>query len=465
MIVAYSRPIAMKIHKRILELRPEWTEKVKVVMTSGNKDPEEWADIIGGKAYKKELAKKFKDENDTMKIAIVVDMWLTGFDVPSLATMYVYKPMKDHNLMQAIARVNRVFPEKAGGLIVDYVGIAAALKDAMKRYTKRDQSNYGNNDIKDRAYSEFKERLEICRDLLHGYDYSNFQHGSPAERARLIKGAVNHMFAPDKAIDCKDFIKNASLLRQAVTLCRSLLIGEERFEVGFMESVRTLIVRLQRPGKVTKREINQRIAALIEQSVTSDGVVNLFDEQSEFSLFDEKFMEEVRKMKEKNLAVKLLEDLIRGRVRTLTRSNLVTGELFSNRFSETLNRYINGLLSNEEVIQELLKMAQEMMKAEQQGNDLGLTNEEKAFYDALTRPQAVKDFYSNEQLVELTKELTDMLRKNRTIDWNRRESERANMRRLVKRLLKKYKNPPEEAENAMNIVLKQCEQWAENQDM
>lgn len=430
-----------------------------MVMTSGNKDPEEWADIIGGKAYKKELAKKFKDENDTMKIAIVVDMWLTGFDVPSLATMYVYKPMKDHNLMQAIARVNRVFPEKAGGLIVDYVGIAAALKDAMKRYTKRDQSNYGNNDIKDRAYSEFKERLEICRDLLHGYDYSNFQHGSPAEHARLIKGAVNHMIAPDKAIDCKDFIKNASLLRQAVTLCRSLLIGEERFEVGFMESVRTLIVRLHRPGKVTKREINQRIAALIEQSVTSDGVVNLFDEQSEFSLFDEKFMEEVRKMKEKNLAVKLLEDLIRGRVRTLTRSNLVTGELFSNRFSETLNRYINGLLSNEEVIQELLKMAQEMMKAEQQGNDLGLTNEEKAFYDALTRPQAVKDFYSNEQLVELTKELTDMLRKNRTIDWNRRESERANMRRLVKRLLKKYKYPPEEAENAMNIVLKQCEQW------
>ena len=170
-------------------------------------------------------------------------------------------------------------------------------------------------------------------------------------------------------------------------------------------------------------------------------------------------------MKEKNLAVKLLEDLIRGRVRTLTRSNLVTGELFSNRFSETLNRYINGLLSNEEVIQELLKMAQEMMKAEQQGNDLGLTNEEKAFYDAMTRPQAVKDFYSNEQLVELTKELTDMLRKNRTIDWNRRESERANMRRLVKRLLKKYKYPPEEAENAMNIVLKQCEQWAENQDM
>ena len=464
MIVGYSRPIAMKIYKRILELRPNWTEKVKVVMTSGNKDPEEWADIIGGKAYKKELAKKFKNENDEMKIVIVVDMWLTGFDVPSLATMYVYKPMRDHNLMQAIARVNRVFPEKAGGLIVDYVGIAAALKEAMKRYTKRDRDNYGNNDIKEKAYSEFKEKLEICRDLLHSYDYSNFHYGTPAERAQLIKGGVNFLIAPEKANDCKEFIKNATLLRQAVTLCRSLLIEEERFEVSFIESVRILIIRLQNPGKISKKEINQRIAALIEQSVQSDGVVNLFNEQTEFSLFDEKFMAEIRKMKEKNLAAKMLEDLVRGVVRTMIRSNIVTGELFSNRFSETLNRYVNGLITNEEVIQELLKLAQEMMDAEKQGNSLGLSNDEKAFYDALTRPQAVKDFYTNEELVALTKELTDMLRKNRTIDWNRREAERANMRRLIKRLLKQYKYPPEDAEDAMNTVLKQCEQWAENQE-
>ncbi|MBQ3806014.1 MAG: type I restriction endonuclease subunit R [Prevotella sp.] len=464
MIVAYSRPIAMKIYRRILELRPDWTEKVKVVMTSGNQDPEEWADIIGGKAYKKELAKKFKDEDDPMKIAIVVDMWLTGFDVPSLATMYVYKPMKEHNLMQAIARVNRVFPEKAGGLIVDYVGIASALKDAMKRYTKRDRDNYGNNDIKEKAYSEFTEQLEICRDLFHGYDYSAFHYGVPEERAMLIKGGVNFMIAPGKADDCKAFIKSASLLRQAVTLCRSLLTEEERFEESFMESVRILIIRLQNPGKISKREINKRIVTLIEQSVQSDGVVNLFDEKAEFSLFDEKFMEEVRKMKEKNLAAKLLEDLLRGRVRAMIRSNIVTGELFSERFSKTLNRYVNGMITNEEVIQELLKLAQEMMTAEQQGNDLGLSNEEKAFYDALTRPQAVKDFYSNDQLVAMTKELTDMLRKNHTIDWNRREAERANMRRLVKRLLKQYKYPPEEAEDAMNIVLKQCEQWTENQE-
>jgi type I restriction enzyme R subunit len=465
MIVGYSRPIAMKIYKRILELRPGWTEKVKVVMTNGNKDPEEWADIIGGKAYKKELAKKFKDENDEMKIAIVVDMWLTGFDVPSLATMYVYKPMRDHNLMQAIARVNRVFPEKAGGLIVDYVGIAAALKEAMKRYTKRDRDNYGNNDIKEKAYTEFKEKLEICRDLLHGYDYSNFHYGTPMERAQLIKGCVNFLIAPDKADACKEFIKNATLLRQAVTLCRSLLVEEERFEVSYMESVRILILRLQNPGKISKKEINKRIAALIEQSVKSDGVVNLFDEQTEFSLFDEKFMEEIRKMKEKNLAAKMLEDLVRGVVRTMVHSNIVTGELFSNRFSETLNRYVNGLITNEEVIQELLKLAQEMMNEEKQGNALGLSNDEKAFYDALTRPQAVKDFYTNDELVALTKDLADMLRRNRVIDWNRREAERANMRRLVKRLLKQYKYPPEDAEDAMNTVLKQCEQWAENQDI
>lgn len=465
MIVAYSRPIAMKIYRRILELRPDWTEKVKVVMTSGNKDPEEWAAIIGSKTHKKELAKKFKDENDEMKIAIVVDMWLTGFDVPSLATMYVYKPMKDHNLMQAIARVNRVFPEKAGGLIVDYVGIASALKEAMKRYTKRDRENYGNNDIKEKAYNEFKEKLEICRDLLHGYDYSRFHKGTPAERALLIKGGVNFLIAPEKTEACKAFIKNVALLSQAVTLCRSLLVEAERFEVSFMESVRILIVRLQRSGSITKTEINKRILTLIEQSVKSDGVKNIFDEQTEFSLFDEKFMEEVRKMKEKNLAAKMLESLMQGLVRDVFRTNIVTGELFSNRFSKTLNRYINGLITNTEVIEELLKLAKEMMDAQEQGNDMGLSREEKAFYDALTQPRAVKDFYSNDQLVEMTKELTDMLRKNRTIDWNRRESERANMRRLVKRLLKKYNYPPEETEGAMDIVMKQCEQWSDNTEI
>ena len=464
MVVAYSRPIAMKIYNEMLQLRPDWQEKVKVVMTGGNQDPEEWAEIVGGKGYKKDLARKFKDVNDPMKIAIVVDMWLTGFDVPSLATMYVYKPMRDHNLMQAIARVNRVFPEKAGGLIVDYVGIAAALKEAMKRYSKRDQQNYGENNIRERAYDEFKEKLEICRDLMHGYDYSRFRLAEAAERAAIIKGGVNFMLDPQREEAMKEFVRHAALLHQAVTLCRSLLGEDVRFEVAFMEVVRTLLNRLTKTGKITKSEINKRIVALIEQSVKSEGVVNLFDEQTEFSLFDEGFMAEVRRMKEKNLAVKLLENLLRGRVRQAERDNVVQGTLFSERFSETLNRYIKGLLSNEEVIQELLKLAQEMMTAEKEGTKMGLSREEKAFYDALTRPEAVRDFYKHEELIALTHELTDMLRRNRTIDWNRREAERANMRRLVKRLLKKYKYPPEEAEDAMKVVLKQCELWAENQE-
>lgn len=462
MLVAYSRPIAIKIYNRILELRPDWTEKVKVVMTSGNQDPEEWQKIIGSKGYKNELARKFKDVQSEIKIAIVVDMWLTGFDVPSLATMYIYKPMKGHNLMQTIARVNRVFPEKSGGLIVDYVGIAAALKSAMNTYTKRDRKRFGNNDISKTALLKFQEHLEICRDQLYEFDYSKFQDGSELEKAQIIKGAVNFLMAVDKTEKRKEYIKNASLLHQSVTLCRSLLNIQQRYEAGFIEAVRILLNRLTtNKGKVTKKEINERISNLIKQSVQSDGVINLFDEKTEFSLFDEKFMEEIKHMKEKNIAAELLAKLLQGSVKSYQHTNIVKSEQYSKLLSDTLSRYLKGLITNEEVIQELLKLALEMTTAENEGNEMGLTAEEKAFYDALTRPQAVRDFYENDQLVALTKELTETLRKNRTIDWSRRESARANMRRLVKRLLKKYNYPPEEAPGALDTVLRQCEQWAD----
>lgn len=462
MLVAYSRPIAMKIYNRILELRPEWTEKVKVVMTSGNQDPEEWQKIIGSKSYKNELARQFKDLKSEMKIAIVVDMWLTGFDVPSLATMYVYKPMKGHNLMQAIARVNRVFPDKSGGLVVDYVGIAAALKSAMNTYTKRDRNRFGNNDISKTALLKFQEHLEICRDQLFGYDYTKFQDGTELEKAQIIKGGVNFLMAVNKEPERKEFVKNAALLNQSVTLCRSLLNTQQRFEAAFMETVRTLLNRLTGKGKITKKQINERISSLIQQSVQSEGVVNLFDDKTEFSLFDEKFMEEVRHMKEKNIAAELLAKLLQGRVKNYQRTNIVKSEQYSDLLFETLSKYLKGLITNEEVIQELLQLAQIMTTSENEGNQLGLTTEEKAFYDALTRPEAVRDFYENDQLVALTKELTETLRKNRTIDWSRRESARANMRRLVRRLLAKYKYPPENAQDAMDTVLRQCEQWADS---
>lgn len=276
MIVAYSRPIAMSIYHRILELRPDWTDKVKVVMTGSNKDPEEWHDIIGNKQYKKELAKKFKDNNDPMKIAIVVDMWLTGFDVPSLATMYVYKPMSGHNLMQAIARVNRVFNDKAGGLVVDYIGIAKALKQAMHDYTVRDQKRFGNPDIKKTALIKFQEKLEVCRDIFHGFDYSKFQSGTDNDRAQIIKGGVNFLMDSNKNDKMQLFQKESSLLHSSITLCRSLLNEQQRYEAAFFETVRILLSRMTGKGKVSKKEINARIGELIKQSVKSEGVINLF---------------------------------------------------------------------------------------------------------------------------------------------------------------------------------------------
>ena len=465
MIVAYSRPIAMSIYHKILELRPDWEEKVKVVMTGSNKDPEEWHDIIGNKQYKKELAKRFKDDNDPMKIAIVVDMWLTGFDVPSLATMYVYKPMSGHNLMQAIARVNRVFNGKAGGLVVDYIGIAKALKEAMHDYTRRDRKNFGNPDIKETALLKFKEKLEICRDLFHGYDYSLFQTASDAECAQIIKSGVNFIMSPDKQEKQQTFLKEAMLLHNSITLCRSLLNEQQRYEAAFFETVRTLLSRMTGKGKVSKKEINARIGELLKQSVKSDGVINLFsDVKAEFSLFDSAFLEEVSKMKEKNIAVELLKRLLAERVSLYQKTNIVQAEKFSDLLNRSLSSYLKGLLTNEEVIQELLNLAKEISSSESAGNDLGLTREEKSFYDALTKPQAVQDVYTNEQLVAMTKELTEALRKNRTIDWQKKESARAGMRKMIKRLLKKYHYPPEEAANALETVIRQCEQWTDNED-
>jgi len=521
MIVAYNRSIAMKIYKRILELRPEWAgtprhaeqnarhaelvsassketlnqvqgdsqvvstlrqgsgtagsttvtvpgddAKIAVVMTESNKDPEEWRAVIGNKTHKQELATRFKDNNSPLKIAIVVDMWLTGFDVPSLATMYVYKPMESYNLMQAIARVNRVFKDKEGGLVVDYVGIAQALKQAMNDYTVRDRQNYGEMDVAKRAFPKFQEKLEVCRNLFFGYDYTPFYEGSDLQRGMTISGAVNFIVAPDKEEQKQTFIKEALMLKQALSLCSSMVKEHMRLEAAFFESVRVLVMRLlYSPSgkKFSLKEINDRINELLKQSIKSDGVINLFSDVGEkVNLFDPTFLENISKMKEKNLAVEMLKKLIEEQVKVYKRTNLVKSETFSKIIQQTLNRYLNGMLTNEEVIQELLKLAKEMLHASEEGNKLGLTDEELAFYDALTKPDAVKDFYSNDELVALTKELTETLRKNKTIDWQKKESARAKMRMLVKRLLKKYRYPPEGQEDALKTVISQCELWTDN---
>ena len=466
MIVAYSRLIAMKIYKRILEIHPDWSEKVGVVMTSGNNDPEEWRQIIGNKHHKDELAKKFKDNNSPMKIAIVVDMWLTGFDVPSLATMYVYKPMAGHNLMQAIARVNRVFRDKEGGLVVDYVGIATALKQAMNDYTSRDKKNYGDTDVAKIAYPKFMEKLAVCRDKFHGYDYSKFKSGTDLERAKAISGAVNFIIGREKVDDKDSFVKEALMLHQALSLCSSLVDEESRFEAAFFEAVRVLVIRLTVTGlgkKISLPEMNARINELLKQSIKSDGVINLFsDIKEEFSLFDPKFLQEVANMKEKNLAVELLKKLISEQVSVYRRTNVVKSEKFSDIMQRAINAYLNGMLTNEEVIDEMLKLAKQIAADQKEGNKLGLTADELAFYDALTKPQAIKDFYENEELIAITKELAETLRKNKTIDWQKRESARAKMRMLIKKLLKKHKYPPEGMEDAVQTVMTQCELWTDN---
>lgn len=469
MIVAYSRSIAMKIYKRILELRPNWEEKVAVVMTSGNNDPEEWRQIIGNKHHKNELAKKFKDNNSPLKIAIVVDMWLTGFDVPSLATMYIYKPMTGHNLMQAIARVNRVFRDKEGGLIVDYVGIATALKQAMNDYTSRDKKNYGDTDVSMVAYPKFLEKLSICRDIFHGYDYSKFKCGTDLERAKTISGAVNFIMDKERAEDKEVFVKESLMLHQALSLCSSLVNEDDRFEAAFFEAVRVLVLRLTNTGvgkKISLPEMNARINELLKHSIKSDGVINLFsDIKEEFSLFDPKFLQDVANMKEKNLAIELLKRLISNQVSVYRRTNVVKSEKFSEIMQRSLNAYLNGMLTNEEVIAEMLKLAKQIAADRQEGEKLGLTADELAFYDALVKPQAIKDFYENEELISITKELAETLRKNRTIDWQKRESARAKMRMIIKKLLKKNKYPPEGMDDAVQTVITQCELWTDNYDM
>lgn len=404
MIVAYSRPIAMKIYKRILELRPAWTEKVTVVMT----------------------------------------------------------------------RVNRVFRDKEGGLVVDYVGIAAALKQAMNDYTTRDQKNYGDTDVSKAAYPKFLEKLSDCRDFFHGYDYGKFQSGNDQEKVKAITSGVNFILGksvadhdlPEKERTQNIYIKEALLLRQALSLCGSLVDEAERYEAAFFDAVRTMIVRLQSGGtgrKFTLPEVNERINELLKHSIKSEGVINLFsDVGTEFSLFDPKFLEEVASMKEKNLAVELLKKLIAEQVSIYRRTKIVKSEKFSEIIQSAMNRYLNGMLTNEEAIQELLKLAKDIVAANAEGDALGLNAEELAFYDALTKPQAIKDFYEHEELIAITKELTVLLRKNRTIDWQKKESARAGMRKLVKRLLKRHKYPPEGMEDAVQTVMSQCEMWTDN---
>ena len=476
MIVAYSRPAAMAIYQRICELRPSWKEegKLGVVMTMGNQDPEWWFDVVGNKAHVKEMAKRFKDDSDPLKIVIVVDMWLTGFDVPSLATMYVYKPMRGYNLMQAIARVNRVYKDKEGGLVVDYVGIANALKRAMKDYTKRDQKKYGDMDIGKTAYPRFLEKLAVCRDKMFGFDYSEFlTTESAARRSELITGGVNHILAPGDEENTRDFMEQAGVMLKAYGLAKSRATDAQRVEAGYFQVVRELILQLTEQGgghggggKLTLKQVNERINALLEQNIVhTDGVIDLFKVEDEtVSIFDPQFLASLSRMKEKDLAYELLKKLIDDQIKGYRKKSVTQAKKYSELMQGMVNGYLNGQLTNAEVFEEMLKMAKEMLSENQKAKDLGLTEEEFAFYEALTQPQAIADYYRerNDELIAITQELAAKMREMRTVDWQKKQSARAAMRVAIKRLLKHHKYPPEGMESALSTVMEQCELWADN---
>ena len=463
MIVCMSRRIAINLYRIILEKRPEWKQKVKVVLTSSNQDDEDWHDIIGNKAYRNGLMLEFKDDTSEFKIAIVVDMWLTGFDVPSMATMYIDKPMKGHNLMQAIARVNRVYKDKEAGLIVDYIGIAAELKSALSQYTKRDQDKIPDLG---QALSIALEKLEIMRDTFYGFDYSDFFGQDDSARLAVIADGVNFALGMDVEEEQKSFILEATALSQAETLCRSMLDTKLKQEIEFFKCVKAGICKTAGRMGITTNEINARIMKLLEQAIEQDGVYNIFAEAGkknpEISILSEEYMEKIRRMKHKNIAAEMLRKLLEDNIRVFARTGVVKSQLFSEKMQKLLKMYNNRLITSAEVIEELLNLSKEMTEAYKAGDEKGLTTEELAFYDALIADPEVLRKMQDKVLIEIAQELTELIRRSRTVDWDKKESARAYMRTQVKHLLRIYKYPPEKARGAVDIVIKQAELMSSN---
>lgn len=462
MIVCMSRRIAINLYRTLLKKRPEWENKVKVVLTSSNQDEPDWHDIIGNKTYRDGLMTEFKDESSDFKIAIVVDMWLTGFDVPSMATMYIDKPMKGHNLMQAIARVNRVYKDKEAGLIVDYIGMAAELKSALSQYTKRDQDKVPDLG---QAYSIALGKLEAMRDFFYGFDYSAFFGESDAERLNVIADGVDFALGFEEE-EKKSYIREATALSQAETMCRSLLDMQTKKEIEFFKSVKAGLCKYGGRTGITSNEINARIMKMLEQAIEQDGVYNIFAQAGkknpEISILSDEYMEKIRKMKHKNIAAEMLRNLLEDNIRVFARTGVVKAKLFSEKMQQMLKAYNNRLVTSAEVIEELLNLSKEMTEAYHAGDDKGLSTEELAFYDALVADPDVLRNMKDEVLVEMAHELTALIRKSRTVDWDKKESARAYMRTQVKHLLRKYKYPPEKAKGAVDIVIKQAELMSSN---
>ena len=457
MVVAYSRKTAYTMYKKFLELKPEWKNKIHMVITSNNKDDEEMQKAIGSTKDKHQLEKDFKDYNSEFKIAIVVDMWLTGFDVPSLGTMYVDKPMKAHNLMQAIARVNRVFKDKQGGLIVDYIGLKRWLIDALKTYTKRDQGKVVDNT---EIVKVLMDKIELIRNIFHGFIYSHFATTTDSDKYEIIMAGADWVLKDEKTK--KEFLKYSYDCKSLYSLCAGELTQEIKDEILFFISVRSFIKKLSNSGNtIDSKEINEYVGKMLERAIQDDEMLQIGKVQNSnrIMLLSDELMNKIAKMQKKNIAVEILNQALKDYVEKVGVQNIVMQEKFSTKFQKIVTAYNErtSVEDIEKIIQEMINLKNEIEKELAAGNEYNLSIEEKAFFDALGNDPQVKELMKDETLVKIAKELVDTINSNMTIDWDIRKDARARMRYEIKKLLIKYDYPPVKRDSAVQLVIRQAE--------
>ena len=465
MIVCMSRRICIDLYRELRRLRPEWHDKddakgrLKVVMTGSASDPPDWQPHIRNKTRREALAKRFRDADDPLQVVLVRDMWLTGFDAPSLHTMYVDKPMRGHGLMQAIARVNRVFRDKPGGLVVDYLGLAHELKSALATYTESGGTGQTALD-QGEAVAVMLEKYEICCDLFHGFDRSLWTTGTAHERLALLPEAQEHILAQQNGKDrCVQVVRDLSrAFALAVPHEDAIRI---RDDVAFLQAVQSVLSKRATVEARPEDELEHAVRQIISRAVASEGVIDIFAaaglEKPDISILSDEFLSEVRGMERRNLAVELLQKLLKGELAARQRKNVVQARSFAKMLEQTLHRYQNRAVEAAQVIEELIQLARDMREAGARGEHLGLSDDEVAFYDALETNDSAVQVLGDETLRDIARELVDTVRRNVTIDWTLRENVRANLRRLVKRILRKHGYPPDKQEKATRTVLEQAE--------
>lgn len=475
MIVTISRAVAVNLYDKITDIKPEWHNRnddkgsIKVVMSGSSDDPEDWQQHIRPKHERKVIEKRLKDPDDELKLVIVCDMWLTGFDVPPLHTMYIDKPLKGHTLMQTIARVNRVYRDKPGGLIVDFIGIADALKKALTAYTESDRKQTAIDT--EEIVKELLKEYEIIKDIFYKFDYKRFFKAKPEDKMRVITEAMEYILSLDEepaGTGEERFIRHVNRLSKAYALCstreEALEISED---VAFFKAVKTAIKKHFSDGESSNpQKVEGAINQMVSKAIASDGVIDIFEGTNidpDMSILSDEFLEEVKHLQQKNIAARTLEQILKTKVNKMAKQNLVKSRKFSEMLNETINKYRNRAVETRQVIEELIKLAKEMNKAQEEENELGLNSDEVAFYDALGVNDAAVKVMGDETLKKIASELTETIRNSTTIDWSSREDIKAEIRVQVKRLLRKYDYPPDKREDAIDTVMEQAELMCDNQ--